>query len=90
MSNSPAFIASHLSVLRCGGLVTVAKTSASRADLEQQIKETNSSFIFTDEDALDKLLRVAENCSNVKEENVERCTIKDLAAKFLRRAPHSG
>ncbi|KAK6732345.1 hypothetical protein RB195_016621 [Necator americanus] len=66
MSNSPAFIASHLSVLKCGGLVTVAKTSASRADLEQQIKETNSSFIFTDEDALDKLLRVAENCSNVK------------------------
>ncbi|CAJ0606269.1 unnamed protein product [Cylicocyclus nassatus] len=60
MSNSPAFVISHLAVMKCGGVVTTTDTSVSAEDLEQQISETEASVVFTDEEALDTVLPLAQ------------------------------
>ncbi|RCN50849.1 hypothetical protein ANCCAN_03067 [Ancylostoma caninum] len=66
LSNSPAFIASHLAVLKCGGIVTTANITIPQGDLAQQIRNTSTSIIFTEEEVLDKVMQIATSCPNVK------------------------
>ncbi|EYB85924.1 hypothetical protein Y032_0288g1479 [Ancylostoma ceylanicum] len=66
LSNSSAFISSHLAVLKCGGIVTTADITTPQGDLEHQIRNTSTSIIFTEEEILNKVLQVSNNCRNVK------------------------
>ncbi|KAK5986212.1 hypothetical protein GCK32_011185 [Trichostrongylus colubriformis] len=66
MSNSTAFVVSHLGVMRSGGVVTTASPFTSLAALEHQLRDSKASLVFTDESILPRVMLAVNECSNVK------------------------
>ncbi|VDO81763.1 unnamed protein product [Heligmosomoides polygyrus] len=74
MSNSTAFVVSHLGVLKSGGVVTCATSSCTQglftdmeAALEHQIQDSKAKLVVTEEDILPKVMLAVKQCPNVKE-----------------------
>nr|CDJ88125.1 AMP-dependent synthetase ligase domain containing protein [Haemonchus contortus] len=79
MENSSTFAVSHLGVLKCGGTITSASPSSSRAALEHQIRDSKASLIFTEEAILPRVMLAAQECCNVKKIVCERSSPSDSA-----------